>query len=156
MAGERRVRVFVKKQIRIDRLTFNQRQMHKLGNVGLASRKNEIAQAKNARGGPAKPLSKGYAIRKSRISKFGGRGRNRRDLHLRGDMLREWQVRTVSSKEARAGWSTRLGRAKAQRNNAIEEFVSWSPENTRAVLRAGDRVLNEASKRIALERLLNG
>ncbi len=151
---DRRVRVFVKKQIRVDLLTLEQRQMFKLGTVGLASRKDEISRGLNARGGAAKPLTRRYAIYKSKVSKLGGRGRNVRDLRFTGAMLREWSVRTVSNLKAFAGWSTRKGRIKARANNAIEEFIAWSPKNTRDVVRAGNQIVNENSKRLIVERFL--
>ena len=126
------------------------------GTVGLASRKDEIGRGLNAKGSAAKPLSKRYAIRKSKLTKLAGGGRNKRDLRLTGDMQREWSVRTVSNKEARAGWSTRKGREKAQANNKLEEFISWSPANTRAVVTAGQQIVNDNSKRMILEKTLNG
>ncbi len=153
--ADRRVRVFVKKQIRIDHLTLQQRQMFKLGTVGLASRKDEISRAQNARGGAAKPLTRRYAIYKSKVSKLGGRGRNVRDLRFTGAMIREWSVRTVSNSKAFAGWSTRKGRIKARANNQIEEFVAWSPNNTRDVVHAGNQIVNENSKRRLCERFFN-
>ncbi len=152
-----RIKVYVKKQIRVDGFNIQQRQMLQLGNVGLASRKDEISRGRNAQGGPAKPLSKRYAIRKSFLTKLGqGRGRNIRDLYLTGSMMREWSVRTVSNTEARAGFTTRKNRVKAQENNAIEEFISWSPENTRKVVEAGNRVVKENTPRMILEKALNG
>jgi hypothetical protein len=152
----RRVRIYVKKQIVVSHLNLSQRQMLAIGNVGLAARKEEIARGLNAKGAPAKPLSKGYAIRKSKLSKwFQGAGRNKRDLRLTGAMLREWTVRTVSTNEARAGWSTLRNRTKAAVNNAIEEFVAWSPENQKRVMSAANQVVNEVSKRIVLEKTLN-
>jgi hypothetical protein len=153
--ADRRVRIFVKKQIRIDHLSLQQRQMFKLGTVGLASRKDEISRGLNARGGAAKPLTRRYAIYKGKVSKLGGRGRNVRDLRLTGNMLREWSVRTVSNTKAFAGWSTRKGRIKARANNALEEFVAWSSNNTRDVVRAGNQILNETSRRLILEKALN-
>jgi len=152
-----RVRVYVKKQIRLDRLDFQQREMFKLATVGLASRKDEIGRALNANGGPAKPLTKRYAMRKSRVTKRGqGRGRNVRDLHLSGDMLREWSVRTVSTRQAVSSWTTRKGRIKAAANERIESFISWSRRNANDVVRAGNIMLNEVKRRLVIERFLNG
>lgn len=157
MAGAGRIKVYVKKQIRLDRLDFSQRQMFTLGNVGLASRKNEIDQALNANGTTAKPLTKRYAIYKSRISKITqGRGRNVRDLRYTGDMLREWSVRTVSDKQAVAAWTTRKGRIKARANESKESFISWSPRNTEDVTRVGQQLIEGSKQRLVIERILNG
>lgn len=157
MAAAGRVKVYVKKQIRLDLLSFTQRQMFNMGNVGLASRKHEISQGLNATGGRAKPLSKRYAIRKSRNTKGGqGKGRNIRDLRLSGDMLREWSVRTVSNRQAVASWTTLKNRIKARANELKETFISWSRKNTTDVVRAGNLMMSEAKKRIVLERFLNG
>jgi hypothetical protein len=152
-----RVKIYVKRQIRLDRLSFQQRQMFKLGNVGLASRKFEIDKGLNANGGPAKPLTKSYAIRKSRRTKGGqGVGRNRRDLRFTGDMLREWSVRTVSERQAVSTWTTLKNRQKARSNERIESFISWSRRNAADVTRAGELMIKESAKRMVLEKVLNG
>ena len=39
------IRVYQKKQIRLDRLSFRQTQMFKIGNVGVAAVKNRLAAA---------------------------------------------------------------------------------------------------------------
>src|SRR5512142_1096945 len=102
------VRIWQKKQIRLDRLNFRQNQMFKIGNVGAAAVKNRVGAALGPADSAAKPLTKAYAIRKTRL----GRG-NRRNLIYTGDMLRNLQVRTVSENKARAGLSTRRDRIKA-------------------------------------------
>ena len=147
-----RISVYVKKALRLDRLTFDQRQMFKLGNVALASRKYEISQSKNAQGGTAKPLMKRYAIKKT----IRGKG-NRRNLYLTGAMLREWQVRQVSNNSAVAAFTTRLGRLKAMANSRIEPFISFSPQNTRDTIRAGQQiVVDEKIPRMVIQKGLNG
>jgi hypothetical protein len=52
------VRVYQKKQIRLDRLNFRQTQMFKIGNVGVATVKNRLAAAQGPDDGLAKPLTK--------------------------------------------------------------------------------------------------
>ncbi|HPU74509.1 MAG TPA: hypothetical protein PLA43_21365, partial [Bryobacteraceae bacterium] len=132
------VRIWQKKQIRLDRLNFKQHQMFKIGNVGVAAVKHRVGAALGPSDAPAKPLSKRYAIRKTRL----GKG-NRRNLTLTGDMLRNFMVRTVSENRARAGLSTRKDRIKAWVNQKIEPWVVFSPKNRAAVLEAARRVLNE-------------
>ena len=145
------VRVWQKKQIRLDRLSFSQRQMFAIGNVGVAAVKNRVQAALGSNDSAAKPLSKGYAIRKTKM----GKG-NRRNLTLTGDMLRNFQVRTVSEKQAKASNSTRKDRIKAWINQKHEPWVVFSPKNTAAVMAAGNRVLQEGAKRMVLARALGG
>ena len=84
------VRVFYKKQIRIDQMNFRQQSMFKIGTVGVAAVKNRLAAAQGPTDSSAKPLTKRYAIQKTKL----GKG-NRRNLMMTGDMLRNFQVRTV-------------------------------------------------------------
>ena len=145
------VRIWQKKQIRLDRLNFKQHQMFKIGNVGVAAVKNRVSAALGPSDAPAKPLTKRYAIRKTRL----GKG-NRRNLTLTGDMLRNFMVRTVSENRARAGLSTRKDRMKAWVNQKIEPWVVFSPKNKAAVLEAARRVLNEMKSTLLFERVLGG
>ena len=145
------VRIWQKKQIRLDRLNFKQHQMFKIGNVGVAAVKNRVGAVLGPSDAPAKPLTKRYAIRKTRL----GKG-NRRNLTLTGDMLRNFMVRTVSENRARAGLSTRKDRIKAWVNQKIEPWVVFSPKNRAAVLEAARRVLNEMKNTLLVERALGG
>jgi hypothetical protein len=61
------VRIYQKKQIRLDRLSFPQAQMFKVGNVGVATVKNRMAAAQGPTDSSAKPLTKRYAIWKTKI-----------------------------------------------------------------------------------------
>lgn len=143
------VRVYQKKEIRLGRLNFHQTQMFKLGTVGVAAVKNRLAAAQGPSDGPAKPLSRLYAIRKTKM----GKG-NRRNLMLTGDMLRNFQVRTVSDRTAKASNTTRKDRAKANIANRIEPWIVFSPRNEQVVRQAGQRILQESIPRLVLERSL--
>ena len=145
------VRIYQKKQIRLDRLSFRQSQMFKIGNVGVAAVKNRVAAAQGPDDGSAKPLTKRYAIWKTRL----GKG-NRRNLMLTGDMLRNFLVRTVNDNRASATNSTRKDRIKAWVTNKIEPWVLFSPKNKTAVVDAANRVLREAAPRLVLEQSLGG
>src|SRR5512146_1009527 len=123
------VRIYQKKEVRLDRLNIKQAQMLKIGNVGLAAVKNRLAAAQGPNDGAAKPLSKYYAIRKTRM----GKG-NRRNLMLTGNMLRNFMVRTVSENKATASNSTRKDRIKAWINNKIEPWAVFSPKNRGEVI----------------------
>ena len=145
------IRVYQKKQIRLDRLSFRQTQMFKVGNVGVAAVKNRVAAAQGPTDSSAKPLTKRYAIWKTKI----GKG-NRRNLMLTGDMLRNFQVRTVSENRAKASNSTRKDRIKAWITSKIEPWIVFSPRNRTAVRDAMNRVLQESKSRLLLEKSLGG
>ena len=145
------VRIYPKKEVRLDRLSVRQAQMFKIGNVGLASVKNRLAAAQGPTDSAAKPLSRYYAIRKTKM----GRG-NRRDLMLTGDMLRNFMVRTVSENKAKASNSTRKERIKAWITNKIEPWAVFSPKNRIVVQQTAQQVLNEIAPRLAIERSLGG
>ena len=145
------VRIYQKKEVRLDRLNIRQAQMFKIGNVGLASVKNRLAAAQGPNDGAAKPLSRYYAIRKTKM----GRG-NRRDLMLTGNMLRNFMVRTVSENKAKASNSTRKERVKAWITNKIEPWAVFSPKNRLVVQQTAQQVLNEIAPRLAIERSLGG
>lgn len=145
------VRIYQKKEVRLDRLNIKQAQMFKIGNVGLAAVKNRLAAAQGPNDGAAKPLSRYYAIRKTKM----GKG-NRRNLMLTGDMLRNFMVRTVSENKAKASNSTRKERIKAWITNKIEPWAVFSPKNRLVVQQTAQQVLNEIAPRLAIERSLGG
>ena len=145
------VRIYQKREIRLDRLNIKQAQMFKIGNAGLASVKNRLAAAQGPDDGPAKPLTKRYAIWKTKL----GKG-NRRNLMLSGDMLRNFMVRTVSENKAKASNSTRKDRIKAWITSKIEPWIVFSPKNKTAVVDATNRVLREVAPRLVIEQSLGG
>src|ERR1035441_3271489 len=145
------VRIYQKKQIRLDRLNFRQAQMFKIGNVGVAAVKNRLAAAQGPTDSSAKPLTKRYAIQKTKL----GKG-NRRNLSFTGDMLRNFLVRTVSENKAKASNSTRKDRLKAWINNKIEPWVVFSPRNRETVRRAAQQTIAEITPRLLMEHSLGG
>lgn len=144
-------RVYFKKQIRIDHMNFRQQSMLKIGTVGVASVKNRLAAAQGPTDSSAKPLTKRYAIQKTKL----GKG-NRRNLSFTGDMLRNFMVRTVTENKAKANNSTRKDRLKAWINQKIEPWVVFSPKNKVAVAESARRVLQEMKPKLILERALGG
>jgi hypothetical protein len=145
------VRIYQKKQARLDRLNVKQAQMFKIANVGVAAVKNRLAAAQGPEDSAAKPLSRFYAIRKTKL----GKG-NRRNLMLTGDMLRNFVVRTVSENKARASNSTRKDRIKAWITSKIEPWAVFSPKNREAVRAVARKVITELAPRLAMERSLGG
>lgn len=145
------VRVYQKKQLRLDLLNFRQRQMYELAGAGVTAVKARLGAAQGPGDSAAKPLTKRYAIFKTRK----GKG-NRRNLTFTGDLLRNFQVRTVSENRAKASISTRRDRIKAWANQKREEWIVFSPKNKAAVLEAARRVLSELRGHLLLERSLSG
>ena len=145
------VRIYQKKEARLDRLNVKQAQMFKIGNVGLASVKNRLAAAQGPNDSAAKPLSRYYAIRKTKM----GKG-NRRDLMLTGNMLRNFQVRSVSENKAKASNSTRKDRIKAWITSKIEPWAVFSPKNRQVVHQTAQQLLAELAPRMVIERSLGG
>lgn len=123
------VKLYVKKQLRLDRLTFEQRQMREIGEAGLVDVKRRIRDARNTEDQPSKRLKPGYAKRKQKRGLPGVR-----NLALSGKMLANLTLRTVSENKARAGLTSRKERAKGLANTQIEPFLLYSPANERAVL----------------------
>ncbi len=145
------VRVYQKKQLRLDLLNFRQRQMYELGGAGVTAVKARLSAAQGPGDGAAKPLTKRYAIFKTRQ----GKG-NRRNLAFTGDLLRNFQVRTVSENRAKASVSTRKDRIKAWANQNCEEWVVFSPKNKAAVVEVARKMLDAIKPRLLVERALGG
>jgi len=125
--------------------------MYELGTAGVAAVKARVSAALGPNDSPAKPLTKPYAIYKTRM----GKG-NRRNLTLTGAMLQNLLVRTVSENRARAGFSTRSDRLKAMVNQRIEPWLVFSPRNRAAVLDAARKMLGRMKSTLVLERALGG
>jgi hypothetical protein len=146
------VRIWFKRQLRVDHLSFRQFQMLKLGTVGLAAVKNRLAAGLSPRDASGKPLTKRYAIFKSKRL----RRRAVRDLSLTGSMLRNLSVRTVSEKAAKAALTSRKDRIKGLANERIEPWLVFSPANRAAVTEAARRIFREMLPRLVVERFLGG
>ena len=139
------IRIWEKKQLRLDKLTFKQREMVDIGSAGLLSVFQRLSQARGPTDAPAKPLTKGYAIRKSRMHKG-----NRRDLKLTGDMLRNLALRTVNDNSAKAALTSRKQKIKGWANTKRQPWLVFSPANKAAVIRKAQAVFNERAKRLVL------
>ena len=145
------VRVYQKRQLRLDLLNFKQRQMYELGTVGVAAVKARLAAAKGPEDSAAKPLTKRYAIFKTKK----GKG-NRRNLTFSGDMLRNFEVRTVSENRAKANVSTRKNRIKAWVNQKRETWMVFSPKNKATVAESARKMIDQMKPRLLLEKTLGG
>lgn len=137
------VRIWQKRKLRLDLLTFRQRDMVTIGSAGLLSVFKRLSEAKGPMDGPAKPLTKRYAIYKSRLHKG-----NRRDLKLTGKMLRNLSLRTVSDKSAKAALTSRKERIKGWANQKREPWLVFSPANRRAVILKAREIFAQATARM--------
>ena len=143
----RSVRIWQRKQLRLDRLTFRQRDMVEIGAVGLLSVKKRLGAAQGPSDGPAKPLTKRYAIRKSKLRKG-----NLRDLWLTGKMLKNLTLRTVSENSSKAALTSRKERIKGLANARIEPWLVFSPKNRLAVMEKAKQVFLEVKNRLIVSR----
>jgi hypothetical protein len=138
-----RVRIWAKKKLNLDPLTFRQRDMVRIGSAGLLSVFKRISAHQGPGDAPAKPLTKRYAIWKSRQHK----GRFR-DLKVTGDMLRNLTLRTVTDNAAYAALTSRKERIKGLANTKLEPWLVFSPANRRAIIDVAKRVFSEAVARM--------
>lgn len=168
------VRLWIKKELRLDRLSVPQGEMVQIGSVGLLSVFRRIAAAQGPNDSPAKPLTKKYAIWKTRK----GYG-NRRNLKATGQMLRSLRLRTVSENRAYASvgadarvvngnrWRTvavkKKGRLTGAMRNLTNKDVAWSnqqrepwmvfsPSNVRAIMAKAQEILGHRLKRLAVSK----
>jgi len=137
------VRIWQKKKLVLDHLTFQQRDMVRIGSAGLLSVFRRLSAHQGPSDAPAKPLTKRYAMWKTRKHK----GRFR-DLKFTGDMLRNLTLRTVTDKTARAGLTSRKERIKGWANAEREPWLLFSPANRRAVMDVARQVFQEAKARM--------
>jgi hypothetical protein len=163
------VRIWAKKQLRLDTLTFPQREMVEIGSAGLLSVFKRVASAQGPNDGPALPLKKKYAIWKTRK----GLG-NRRNLRATGQMLGSLKLRTVNDNRAYASvganarsekWKTIAVKKKGKLTGAMrmltnkdvawanqkrEPWLVYSPSNAKAVLAKARQVLQARLKRMVI------
>ncbi len=102
-------RIWLKGELRVNQLNFNQMRMMKLGTVAVAAVTNRVKRAVGPMDAPAKALNAKYARAKaSRWFERSGRvnhqesRRNVRDLTLTGEMLNKFGVRTVADNKVTA------------------------------------------------------
>jgi hypothetical protein len=161
------VRIWQKKTIVLDQLNFHQRDMVKIGTVGVATVLNRVKLGRGPEDGPAKPLRQAYARFKQRhglvprrdlvgmggqVFLAAGKRRKKAKLSKFGHMLDSFALRTVTENNAKADFSTEPARIKARANNLRETFVVFSPKNRAAVIEAARRALIENKNRLVLQK----
>ena len=157
------VSIYAKKTVRFGELTFPQQTMVKLGTVGLSSVLNRIQAALGPIDLPAKPLTKNYAIYKTRhglrnvrdLRGFGGQvfldsGKRRKKAKWSpmGHMLDNLSLRTVSENKANIGFTLEQARIKAAANQMREIFLVFSPKNRAAIMEAARRIFLEITNKL--------
>jgi hypothetical protein len=108
---------------------FKRYQMLKLAGFARDERVKSVGAGLGSNDTRMRALSLRYARFKSKT----GRGAER-DLKFTGKMLQNFQVRTVSEKNARIENSTRLDRQKARANNQIDAWIPWSRQNVTKIV----------------------
>jgi hypothetical protein len=159
------IRIWKKKQLRLDKLNFKQREMVQIGSTGLISLFKRVASSQGPNDGAAKPLTKKYAIYKSR-RRLG----NRRNLFLTGQMLRSLKLRTVSDNRAYAsvGADMRAENRELRKkdksvrkltnkdvawvNQKREPWMVWSPANRRVMIEKFKEIFAARTKRLVISK----
>jgi hypothetical protein len=165
------VSIYVKKQLRLDKLTISQQEMYRLGQVGLASIKSRVTAARGPNDSAAPRLKSKSWIR-IKVAKglkpvrdLRGTGRMstavtagyrhkalKRKAQLRdvGHLLDQLLVRRVKDDAVSIEEPTSLpGRIKARGNSAM---LQLSQANLRAVYAECKRILQERLKRLGIRK----
>ena len=141
------IRIWQKRQLRLDKLTIPQRQMVELGAVGLLSVKQRLRAALGPNDTPAKPLTVPYAKYKTRK----GKG-NRRDLWFTGAMLLNLSVRTVTENSVKSNVTSMKERIKAMANMRREPWLVFSRANRQAVIAKLGQILEQRARQLVISK----
>ena len=152
------VRVYIKKQLRLENLSLMQREMWALGNVGLESVIKRVSSARDSNDAPAAPL-KSVSWKRIKMSrglrpirdlrgtgmmmpqKYKGKKRLRKmQLKNVGHLLDQIKVTRVANNIAVIGEPTTVaGRIKARAHRAM---LLFSPKDRETIRQAAQRILN--------------
>jgi len=124
------VRIKARSRIRLTGTTFRQFQMLQVGKAALESFKKRVTSGRTPQDTPSKPLTKGYAIRKTKQL----RRKADRDLRLSGAMLDNLTVRSANDNQVTASLTSRKQRIKALANERIQPWLAFSPSDRRNVV----------------------
>jgi len=116
-------------RVRLRGLTIKRFQNVRILQAGLESIKFRVEKGIDSNEAKAKPLTKAYARRKSKIT----HRRAIRDLAFTGQLLSELKVRYADDNTAIADASTRMGRMKARIYRDMLIFSDGDQEKMRAV-----------------------
>ena len=159
------VRVYVKKQLRLDLLSVPQRQMYQLGVAGLASIKRRVSNAYGGNDGPAPPLvnkrwmriKKAKGLRPIRDLRGTGMmwpenakaGKRKPKLKFVGHLMEQMAVRKISgdNRVFIDEPTSRYGRKKA-RNLRNRAMLGFSPSDKATIIRNARVLLRELKSRM--------
>jgi hypothetical protein len=130
------VRIKTRGRIRLTGTTFRQFHMLQVGKAALESFKKRVTAGRTPQDLPAKPLTKRYAIRKSKML----RAKAVRDLRLTGAMLDNLTVRSASDNRVTAALTSRKARIKALANERIQHWMAFSPSDRRNVMQVAQHL----------------
>src|SRR4051812_19772542 len=138
---QQRIRLYLKNRLNLERLTFDQKRMFRLGTIAVGTVKDRVKRAMNETDSRSKPLNKRYAIRKTRFGK-----RNVRDLNYSGQMMTNFSLRTVNDNEAFARNTTKDNQNKARFNQNKERWIVYSRTNVDAIMKAANKEFSDVVK----------
>lgn len=126
-------------------LDFDYRQMYSVTQYGKDLIVSRVKAGLNVNDQPFKPLTKRYAIQKSKLRKG-----NRRNLTLTNDMLSNVSVRSVSEKEGRIDLTKANERMKARINEQIDPWWGWSTKDLAKLTQAAAAIFDGNVQNIGL------
>jgi hypothetical protein len=119
--------------------SFERRQMLALGLFAVNQIKSRVKRSVGSDDSPFKPLSKGYAIQKTKA----GHG-NRRDMTFSGEMLNAFSVRYADASQVRMDITTTMGRIKAWANEERTPWYGFSRFDQAAIIREAQKEFSES------------
>lgn len=126
---------------------FEARDHARLGQVGLRSLRKRVALGVGANDTPMPPLTAGYKKWK--------RGAKIRNLWLSGKMMLNLSVRWASDRQVLIALTTAKERTKAWSNQQISEWLAWSPDDQRVIMKEAEKIFHYQVKQTG-QALING
>lgn len=126
---------FQGRKVRIKGFGIRPLKMLQLGAAALAIVKARVARGQDINDTPMPGLSESYGKRKRR--RF---SRDLRDLRLTGAMLDNLTVRSATENQVRIAFTKALERQKALSNQQRTPWLGWSPNDTREIEDAAQRI----------------
>ena len=113
--------------------------MAELGRIGEKTIKERASRCIGSDDLPMRPLSKGYAIKKSKQ----GKG-NKPNLSYSGEMLNALSAGFATERGVRVSITTRHGRLAASGNEARSPWWGWSPKDVETIIRRAHELFRDS------------
>jgi len=133
----------VKRTGRVRPADLDQSWLTRIGNYMVTKQKERWAQAINAEGNPARPLSVKYLFEKRAYT---GNTKPKRDMKMTGETIANFQLRKANNGTIRAENTTRLARKKADRAQGYEQMIGFAGSDQMAIFNATQKVYGEKLK----------